>query len=121
MLLGGVLLLSCNQEVRKGAGEDIKKPGPVRIVIKTDSDSITAGRTLFAQKCSICHYIDNDEYFSGPSLKGILKNPFLPVSKKPATPENIVAQMRHPFTSMPSFAFLSDHDLMNILAFLNTL
>jgi len=94
---------------------------PVKIVLKADIDSITAGRTLFEQKCSICHYIDRDEYFAGPSLKGILKNPWLPVSKKPATPENIVSQMRHPYTSMPSFAFFSDGDLMSILAFLNTL
>ncbi len=120
-LLIGLLLTSCTQEVQQGARQSAPETAPVRITLKTDSDSITAGRTLFMQKCSTCHYVDRSDYFVGPSLRGILKNPLLPVSKRPATPENIVRQMRHPFTNMPSFVFFSDEDLSNVLAFLNTL
>ncbi|MGC2062119.1 MAG: cytochrome c [Thermodesulfovibrionales bacterium] len=120
-LLGGFLLSSCVQEIQPGALQNVAETAPVSIQLKTDSDSITAGRTLFAQKCSNCHYIDRPDSFVGPSLMGILRNPLLPVSKKPSTPENIVRQMRHPFTNMPSFVFFSDEDLANILAFLNSL
>jgi len=120
-LLGGFLLFSCVQEIQQEVRPNEAETAPARITLKTDSDSIIAGRTLFMQKCSTCHYIDRPDYFVGPSLKGILKAPLLPVSRKPATPENIVRQMRHPFTNMPSFVFFSDEDLANILAFLNTL
>ena len=120
ILLCSVLTSSCAQEVQRSTAP-IASPDPIKIVLKTDSDSITAGRTLFMQKCSNCHYINNDEYFAGPSLRGILKNPLLPISKRPATPENIVRQMRHPYTDMPSFVFFYEDDLMNILAFLNSL
>jgi cytochrome c1 len=119
--MGGLLLSSCTQEIQQGASQQAVEAAPVGITLKTDSDSIIAGRTLFMQKCSNCHYIDRPDYFVGPSLKGILKNPLLPVSRKPATPENIVRQMRHPFTNMPSFVFFSDEELSNVLAFLNSL
>lgn len=121
LLLGGFLLSSCAQEIQQGARQNAAETAPFSIMLKKDSDSITAGRSLFAQKCSHCHYVDRTDYFVGPSLQGILKNPLLPVSKKPATPENIVRQMRHPYTNMPSFVFYSDEDLTNILAFLNSL
>jgi cytochrome c2 len=119
LFLGGLLFYSCTQEIQPEAPAAAKAPAVIRL--KTDPDSITAGRTLFMQKCSSCHYVDRPDFFVGPSLRGILKNPLLPVSKKPATPENIVHQMRHPFTNMPSFVFFSDEDLANILAFLNSL
>src|SRR5512135_3601571 len=92
-----------------------------KIVVKTDKESIFAGKLLFAQKCEYCHDAYSTMKRGGPGLKGILKNPLLPVSKKPATPENIAAQMRHPFTNMPSFVYLDDNDVLNIIAFLNTL
>ena len=120
-ILGGLLLSSRAQEIQQEARQNAAETPAVNITLKTDSDSITAGRTLFVRQCSKCHYIDRADSFIGPSLKGILKNPLLPVSKKPATPENIVRQMRHPFTDMPSFVFFSDEDLTNILAFLNSL
>jgi mono/diheme cytochrome c family protein len=120
-LLAGFLLSSCVQEIQPEVRQNAVETAPFSIKLKTDSDSITAGRTLFMQKCSNCHYIDRPDYFVGPSLKGILKNPLLPVSRKPATPENIVHQMRHPYTNMPSFVFFTDEDLTNVLAFLNSL
>ena len=58
---------------------------------------------------------------SGPGLKGILKRPTLPVSGRPATPENVYRQLREPYKNMPSFAQkLTDDDVFNLIAFLNT-
>lgn len=54
-------------------------------------------------------------------LKGILKKPRLPVSKKPATPENIANQLKKPYRRMPSFSYLADEQISNIIDFLNTL
>jgi cytochrome c1 len=43
------------------------------------------------------------------------------VSHYPATPENIVSQLMKPFGQMPSFDYLSDEEIEDLLAFLNTL
>ena len=49
------------------------------------------------------------------------KNPELPVSGKPATAENVVTQIKEPFSSMPSFSYLTDEEVSDIVTFLNTL
>jgi mono/diheme cytochrome c family protein len=90
-------------------------------IVKTDIESIKAGKILFMQKCEYCHDPYSAMKLGGPGLKGLLKNPLLPISKKPATPENIAAQIRHPLTTMPSFVYLDEDDVENIIAYLNTL
>jgi len=91
------------------------------IVLKTDPESIRKGKELYESKCYFCHDAYSNKREVGPGHKGILKNPFLPVSKKPATPENVANQIRKPYKDMPSFSYLSDEDVENIIAFLNTL
>jgi mono/diheme cytochrome c family protein len=92
-----------------------------KIIARTDQKSIKAGKVLFAQKCEYCHDPFSTMRLGGPGLKDILKNPLLPATKKPATPENIASQMRHPLSNMPSFVYLDEDDVENIIAFLNTL
>jgi len=92
-----------------------------RIVVKTDPENIKNGKELYESKCFSCHDPHSTKTIVGPGHKGILKNLLLPVSKKPATPENIAHQLKNPYKDMPSFAYLSDDDVLNIIAFLNTL
>jgi len=94
---------------------------PKSMTIRTDIKSIKTGKVLFAQKCAYCHDPYSEMKLGGPGLKGILKNPLLPASKRPATPENIANQMRHPLSNMPSFVYLDENDVESIIAFLNTL
>lgn len=105
--------------------EELKKAekadAALRFVISTDSESIGSGKNLFDAKCSFCHDAYSTDTIVGPGLKGVLKNPNLPVSGRPATPENIRKQLRQPFNMMPSFDYLSDEDIQNIIQFLNTL
>jgi hypothetical protein len=91
------------------------------IIVKTDMESIKKGRELYDSKCSFCHDPYGTEKIVGPGHKGILKNPFLPASKKPSTPENIANQIRNPYRDMPSFSYLSNEQISDIIAFLNTL
>ncbi|MDP2276767.1 MAG: cytochrome c, partial [Nitrospirota bacterium] len=93
----------------------------VKIALKTDPESIRKGKELYESKCYFCHDAYGNKREVGPGHKGILKNPLLPVSKKPATPENAANQIRNPYKDMPSFSYLSDEDVENIVAFLNTL
>ena len=91
------------------------------ILIKTDAESIGRGKNLFNSKCNFCHEAYSTETKIGPGLKGLLTNPRLPVSKYPAVPERIIKQLQQPFDSMPPFDYLTDEEMADILAFLNTL
>jgi mono/diheme cytochrome c family protein len=57
----------------------------------------------------------------GPGLKGLLKGPTLPKSKNPATAESIRFQLRQPMGVMPSFAYLTEDEMEDLIAYLNTL
>jgi len=94
-------------------------PGPA--AIKTDRPSIERGRTLFLSRCASCHDPLSTNTIVGPGLKGLFRNPALPVSKHPATAESIRFQLRQPMGRMPSFADLSDDEMSDLIAYLNTL
>ncbi len=98
-----------------------KKDEWIKVIVKTDSESIGRGKNLFDSKCIFCHDPYSLSTIVGPGLKGILKNLTLPVSHRPATPENVQNQLRQPFSKMPPFAYLSDEEVADIIAFLNTL
>lgn len=98
--------------------------------IKTDlklgesSDKVEAFCSVchsLENKCSFCHDPYGTNTIVGQGHKGILKNQALPSIKKPATPENIANQLKSPYKDMPSFSYLSEDDVRNIIAFLNTL
>jgi hypothetical protein len=91
------------------------------IVVKTDPESVKRGKELYDSKCFSCHDPYSEDTIIGPGHKGILKNPLLPVSKRKANPQNIYLQLREPFSQMPSFAYLSEEEAEDIIAFLNTL
>jgi len=90
-------------------------------IIRADADSICKGKELYESKCYFCHDAYSNKTEVGPGHKGILKNQQLPVSKKPATPENIASQILRPYKDMPAFSYMSDEQVQNIIAFLNTL
>lgn len=102
---------------RERIGEEIG-PGDKGKVQVGDAE---AGKEIFINKCSFCHYSDRDEAKIGPGLKSLLKNETLPYSKRPATVENVVSQMREPVGTMPSFSSLSDEEMANLIAFLEKL
>ena len=79
------------------------------------------GTVLFAGLCAGCHHADREETIVGPGLRGILKREKLPSSGRPATAENVRAQILSPYLTMPSFKDLSPQDLADLLAYLGTL
>jgi hypothetical protein len=99
--------------------KQMERPGIM--AIRTDPLSIERGRTLFASKCAICHDPNSTRTIIGPGLKGILKRPTLPISGHPATAESIRFQLRQPMGRMPSFAYLSNEEVEDLIAYLNTL
>jgi mono/diheme cytochrome c family protein len=101
-----------NEEIPKKAGE---------IEITKDPESVKRGKEMYDSKCYSCHDPFTRATIIGPGHQGILKDPVLPVSRKDATPENIALQLRQPYNQMPSFAYLSDDEIADIIAFLHTL
>ncbi len=89
--------------------------------ISDDKEQIARGQNLYEVKCIFCHSPDSNENKVGPGMKGILMNEKLPISGRPATTENIVMQLKKPYSRMPSFEYLSDEEISDILAFLKTL
>jgi cytochrome c2 len=63
------------------------------------------GATLFREQgCSHCHHAGRTDEKIGPGLAGVLDARTLPASGRPATRENIRAQLTDPYDAMPSFA-----------------
>lgn len=97
------------------------KPEASRALVRTDPETIAKGKGLFGAKCASCHYAASERRLTGPGLKSVLRHATLPVSGKPATPENILVQLRAPYMLMPSFGHLSEQDTQGIIAYLKTL
>jgi mono/diheme cytochrome c family protein len=89
--------------------------------VKTDTLSIQRGQKLYEENCSGCHDPGSNRTIVGPGHKGIIKNEFLPVSHKPATPANVRNQLINPYSTMPSFDYLSEGEIGDLIAYLNTL
>ena len=90
-------------------------------VVQTAPESMGKGKNLFDAKCKFCHSAFSTETLVGPGLKGILRRNKLPASSRPATVENIIRQFKKPFSRMPSFEYLTDEEIADLIAFLNTL
>lgn len=90
-------------------------------VVKTDRVSIDRGKQLFESNCNGCHTVKGSVVLVGPTLKDILKQKTLPVSRRAAIPANIYRQLKEPYKNMPSFVQkLSDDQVFDIIAYLNS-
>jgi cytochrome c2 len=98
-----------------------KQTSGTELSAKIDKASIESGKNLFTAKCIFCHDPVSSNGKVGPGLKGILKRDLLPISGKPATPDNIIKQLRKPINRMPAFDYLSDKEVDDLIAYLNTL
>jgi mono/diheme cytochrome c family protein len=101
-------------------GADKAPPVPSAGPAPPQGDTAAGGK-LFAAKCSGCHAADRDEVIVGPALKGLFRNPSLPASGRPATEENVRAQLARPWKAMPAFPALPEADKTALLAYLRTL
>ncbi len=115
---GGYYLLAEVMGKEKGPEPAIQRG---EIPLLTDPKSIATGQALFSHLCKSCHYSNRTDTIIGPGLKGLLKGPRLPVSGRPATAEHVFNQLRKPFKDMPSFKYLPDEEVFEIIAYLNTL
>ncbi len=86
-----------------------------------------SGEKVFHSNCAMCHNADSTKDKLGPGLQGLFKNKELPKSHKPATEENVRAQIENGSPDakpmgMPAFkGKLTPSQIDDLIAFLKTL
>jgi mono/diheme cytochrome c family protein len=112
---------------RRGAPAEVAGRPAVEVVQPTAEPAQYAGnpehgKAVFAKNCSNCHNADSTESVIGPGLAGLFERAELPSSGRPVTRENVLAQIVTPMANMPSFqSYISDDDLIDLLAYIETL
>jgi cytochrome c2 len=79
------------------------------------------GSAIYDAKCSSCHHADSEAALFGPGLRGLLKRETLPSTGLPATAANVIKQLESPAGMMPPFTDLSDTEIADLIAYLETL
>lgn len=98
------------------AAERIPDTGP-----ETGQPSAERGRLIYRKHCISCHDPESREPVAGRGQKDILRRELLPVSGRPATPENIERQLREPIGTMPAFDWMDRRQIEDLIAYLKTL
>jgi mono/diheme cytochrome c family protein len=120
LIFAAVFLFACQNATNAGS-DKAGKPEPAAVAENAITGDLQKGKALFGSKCIFCHDTESTDTIVGPGLKGILKGEKLPASGKPATVENVINQLKTPFKKMPSFSYLKDEEVEDIVSYLNSL
>ena len=92
---------------------------------KTNSASAAAvarGKSLFQQKCSICHYDTSDQKKIGPGLKGLSKRGTFSVNGNKITDDSLKTWIENGDQLMPPFKDVLEPDqIKDVIAYVKTL
>jgi mono/diheme cytochrome c family protein len=81
-----------------------------------------AGRRLYDNYCDRCHAPYSSRGRQGPSMKGVFKRQFLPMSGMPANDDRVTDIIRLGRNKMPGYAQVMNQQQINdLLAYLHTL
>jgi mono/diheme cytochrome c family protein len=109
-LLALLALAGCNVERRKSDAE---------IGLNRQQ---AAGRKLYDNYCDRCHEPYSTRGKKGPSLKGIFKRQYLPLSGLPANDERVTDIVKYGRAKMEGFGqVMTDQQIKDLLAYLHTL
>ena len=105
-----VALAGCDVERRKSDAELGLNPQQVE------------GRKLYDNYCDRCHEPYSSRGRKGPSLKGVFKKQYLPLSGLPATDERISDIVKYGRAKMEGFGqLMTEQQIKDLLAYLHTL
>ena len=80
------------------------------------------GRKLYDNYCDRCHEPYSSRGKKGPSLKGVFKKQYLPLSGLPATDERISDIVKYGRAKMEGFGqVMTEQQIKDLLAYLHTL
>lgn len=88
----------------------------------TNAAAVGRGKTVFQQKCSVCHYDNSEQKKIGPGLKGISKRGTFSVNGNKITDENLKTWIENGDQLMPPFKeVLEPGQIKDVIAYVRTL
>jgi mono/diheme cytochrome c family protein len=111
LLVATIFFLSgCDAEIRRSDAE--LGLGPQQ----------SAGRKLYDNYCDRCHAPYSSRGRQGPSMKGVFKKQYLPMSGMPANDDRVADIVRMGRDKMPGFSQVMDQQqISDLLAYLHSL
>jgi mono/diheme cytochrome c family protein len=87
-----------------------------------DAASVAAGKKIFQEKCSICHFDTSAARKIGPGLKGLNKRGTFTVNKNKVTDETLTKWIESGDSLMPPFKDVLDaKQIKDVVAYVRTL
>ncbi len=84
--------------------------------------AVARGKSVFQQKCAVCHYDNSDQKKIGPGLKGISKRGTFSVNGTKITDESLKAWIENGDQLMPPFKeTLEAAQIKDVIAYVKTL
>jgi len=81
-----------------------------------------AGRKLYDNYCDRCHEPYSSRGKKGPSMKGVFKHQYLPLSGLPANDDRITDIVKYGRAKMEGFSqVMTDQQIKDLLAYMHTL
>jgi mono/diheme cytochrome c family protein len=110
VLLVVVMLAGCDVERRKSDAELGLNPQQA------------AGRKLYDNYCDRCHNAYSSRGKKGPSMKGVFKNEYLPLSGLPANNDRVTDIIKYGRSKMEGFGqVMTDEQIKDLIAYMHTL
>ncbi len=98
------------------AQDSAKKAG------SSNAAAVARGKSLFQQKCSICHYDTSDQKKIGPGLKGLSKRGTFSVNGNKITDDSLKTWIENGDQLMPPFKdVLEPAQIKDVIAYVKTL
>jgi mono/diheme cytochrome c family protein len=105
-----LLLSACDVQRRKSDAELGLNPQQI------------AGRRIYDNYCDRCHAPYSSRGRQGPSMKGVFRRQYLPMSGMPANDDRVTDVIRLGRNKMPGYAqVLNQQQITDLLAYLHTL
>ena len=87
-----------------------------------NSAAVARGKTLFQQKCAICHYDTSDQKKIGPGLKGLSKRGTFSVNGNKITDDSLKTWIENGDQLMPPFKeALEPEQIKDVITYVKTL
>jgi len=120
-LLGKSAVLAVGFAGLLGAGALLVE-GATAKTATANSAAVGRGKTVFQQKCSVCHYDNSEQKKIGPGLKGLSKRGTFTVNGNKITDESLKAWIENGDQLMPPFKdALEAGQIKDLIAYVKTL
>jgi cytochrome c len=105
-----------------GAGALLAQDSAKKSSGGANAAAVGRGKTLFQQKCSICHYDTSDQKKIGPGLKGLNKRGTFSVNGNKITDDSLKTWIENGDQLMPPFKdVLEPAQIKDVIAYVKTL